>query len=284
LALLSFPGLVSGQEPAATGADRAERLKEMQDLVRSIRISDPARPKRAPDTAGAEPLHRWNDPTRGFSDGGIWAFGGVGRPSALVSMELYGDPKGLTNWSSELISLAPGPIVGDGEGRFVPLSQAVETAPGGPLLWEPKAAGVVAIPVPEAPKPGASESERLRQMKAIAGRITAREVGPTFGDDQKYDLRLMPRPIHRYADPASGLLDGAIFVYAYGTNPELLALIEARTGPDGKASWSCGFARLSRAKLIAGLDGKEVWTRPYVAHSAAEDEYYIVRTLRPLAR
>lgn len=275
LAIYPFAGLSPGQAVE----ERAGRLDEMRSLVRAIKISDGSRPSRAPEPLAAEPLHRWNDPTREFSDGSLWAFGAKGRPIALATMELYGGPKGTSTWSYELISLAPGPIVGEAEGRYATLDQPFNPQAGGPLRWEPEGRGVEMRGVANTPAPARAEADRLRQMKAISGRISAREAGANRNDGRETELRLMPRPIHRYADPDSGLVDGAIFLYAYGTNPELLVLIEARQSGDA-VEWSCGFARLSRAALTVKLDGKEAWSRPYAESPPPRDPYFIVRTGR----
>src|SRR5438309_1751267 len=37
----------------------------------------------------ADPLFRFNDPARDFSDGSIWGFGKKGRPAALLSLSLH---------------------------------------------------------------------------------------------------------------------------------------------------------------------------------------------------
>ncbi|MDB5350358.1 MAG: hypothetical protein JWN86_1605 [Planctomycetota bacterium] len=279
LVVLLISSLGVAQEPDPKD-DRAARLEEMTRLIKDLKISDTSRPSADDAVVSPQPLHRWNDPTRDFSDGTLWAFGSVGRPVALGTMELYGTPKGVENWSIELIAVAPGPILGSASGTYLPLGAAYRPGLGGPLRWTPKGNGVEMSAVPGGAGPGISESERLRQMKTIASRITAKEIGPTNGDDQQFELRLLPRPIHRYDEPKKGLLDGAIFVYAYGTNPELLAFVEARSGTDKKAFWSVGFARISRAKLAAQLDGKDVWNCPYTADAAAEEPYHIVRTAR----
>ena len=281
LACLSLLAAVAvAQEPVPKSDERAGRLKEMRELIGTIRVTDPSLPPREALVREAEPLHRWNDPTRDFSDGSLWAFGAKGRPLALGTMELYGNAREGSVWSYELISLAPGPIEGESAGKYVPLGSSLAPGLGGPLRWSPKKPGVEMIAVADPPTAGATEAERLRQMKNIAARLSAREIRISEQDAQQYELRLLPRPIHRYADPASGLIDGTIFLLAYGTNPEALVLIEARRGTGGAVSWSCGFERLSRAGLSASLDGKEIWTRPFVEAPSADETYFIVRALR----
>ncbi len=274
------------QAPGAAKAEgRAARLEEMTSLLRDVRVAEPAHPERGPSPLRPEPLHRWTDPTRELSDGGLWAFGKSGRPVALATMEIYGgDPKSGPVWACELISLAPGPLAAEaGWNLFIPPERKVP-GPATPLKWAPKKPGIVFEALPGAPAPAATEAERLRQMKALAARFSAYQAVPGgAGGGTRYELRLLPRPTHRYADPASGLVDGAIFLLVYGTNPELLLFVEARkpAGGAGPAAWSFGCARLSTAALSVSLDGRETWTRPFAQEPDPEEPYYFVRTARP---
>ena len=54
--------------------------------------------------------------------------------------------------------------------------------------------------------------------------------------------------------------DGALFVLAHGTNPEVLVLIEAIGDSIDKARWHYGLARCGSAEMHVAIDGKEVWT------------------------
>ncbi|MEJ7636549.1 MAG: hypothetical protein WKF75_00805 [Singulisphaera sp.] len=264
---------LSGHAPGQEADDRGVRLEEMRGLIRAIEVTDTSRPARRPEPLSAEPLHRWSDPTREFSDGSLWAFGTAGRPVALATMELYGDPKGITNWAYELIALAPGPIVGESGGRYASVNVPFHPRVGGPLHWMPEGQGVEMREVADPTAPGKSESQRLRQMKAIANRITARETGANENDGLKTELRLMPRPIHRYADPDSGLVDGAFFLSAYGTNPELLVSSRAPIGRRGQ--WSCDSPGSSR---VDGQSRRGSLVAAYADDATAHDPYHIVRT------
>jgi hypothetical protein len=90
-------------------------------------------------------------------------------------------------------------------------------------------------------------------MKQIAARFDTEE---TLSGDT-YSLRQLPRPIDRYADVDNNIVDGAAFVFVYGTNPELLLLIEC-----DETSWRYGLARLSSARLRIMLDDTEVANYP----------------------
>ena len=81
-------------------------------------------------------------------------------------------------------------------------------------------------------------------------------------ENEAIELRLLIQPIHRYNDAPSGLVDGSIFVFAHGTNPEIILFIECRDEPDGARAWFYGLARLSSAELVARLGEREVWRQP----------------------
>lgn len=272
LATLLPCGSLRGQEPKPEAADDpAGRLAEMGRVVERIRV----RRGQAAAEKTVGPLLRWNDPTRRFSDGTLWAWGAKGRPLALVATELY--PTGPIGpyWSFELVSLAPGPLAVEFDGPFLPFGAMEPSAPRTAASWSPGTSGVSWGSLPGAPAPAPGEAARLRQMRELAQRFTAHEVNRRKGQEQRYELRLLPRPVHRYADPEADVLDGALFLFASGTNPELALLIESR-GRGPSASWSYGLARLSRAAPFVRLDDRDVWSQPYALRPVPTDAYYIV--------
>jgi hypothetical protein len=219
-------------------AERAERLKEMKQIAEAFRVVTVEQGSRVSAAFVREPLHRWTDPTRQKSDGTLWAWRSkAGRPVAFLALERH-----PANWSFELVSLATGPV---------------EAEDGG-LRWSPQRAGVEFRAVPGATLPSPSANERLRQMREIAKRFSGTEYWEVTA--QHYPLRLRSHPIDRYADAASGLVDGAIFVFAYGTNPEAFLLIEANHDNKGRMNWSYAAAPLTTAAPTLKLDGKDVWS------------------------
>jgi hypothetical protein len=94
-------------------------------------------------------------------------------------------------------------------------------------------------------------------LKELARHFTAFEF---FGSDhQRYELRLLQQPVRRYADPDSGVVDGALFLFAYGTNPEVAVVIEARWERASALAWRFGLARIASAELIVHVNDREVW-------------------------
>ena len=187
-----------------------------------------------------EPLLRFADPARVFHDSTLWGWGQTGRPIALVSLERY-----ETRWSYELVSLSP--------------ANRVEVVLWEGQRWSPSKPGLVWQPFPDAENPAGTQIRRLSQMKALARRFKVAEEMP---ENQRYELRLMPRPVLSYSDPDAGLTDGAIFLFALGTNPEAVLLIECRRQESGRSTWYYAFTKLTTAAVTARLGGRVVWSVP----------------------
>ena len=96
---------------------------------------------------------------------------------------------------------------------------------------------------------------------------------------ERYELRVLPQPVHRYADAKSGLIDGAMFIIAYGRNPEIVMLIEAHGEGSSEPAWHCGFARVAAWSTHVEFDGKEIWSGG--GHPKGSDDTYWLFT-RPV--
>jgi hypothetical protein len=256
------PGRSSAQDPddaikkkavapsQATKKDdeSAVRLEEMKQIAHAFKFVTVDGTTRAPAELVPDPLHRWTDPTRPLSGGALWVWKSGGRPVAVLGIELY------AAWSLEFVSLSTGLV----------------EAQDGQLRWRPQRAGVEYSEIRGAPVPADDQPKRMRQMRDIVKRISASE----FYDNKHYSLRLLPHPIDRYTDPASGVVDGAIFICANGTNPELLLLVEARRMGTGTPAWSYAAAPLSRAEVSLKLDGKDIWRSPTKEQTTPEEPYF----------
>ena len=237
-------------QPTTKDDESAIRLEEMTQIAHAFKFVTVDGATRTPAERVPDPLHRWTDPTRPFSGGALWVWKSGGRPVAVMGIELY------AAWSLEFVSLSTGLV----------------EAQDGQIRWRPQKAGVEFREIPTAPAPADDQPKRLRQMRDLVKRISASE----FYDGKHYALRLLPHPIDRYADPASGAVDGAIVIYANGTNPEALLLIEARRKGTGSPVWSYAAAPLTRAEPTLKLDGKDIWTSPTKEHTTPEDTYFDV--------
>ena len=267
------------QDSAAPAAKkesgRAERLDEMKQIAVSFQAVAIDGDLRKPAVLAGEPLYRWNDPTREFSDGTLWFWRYANRPIAVVAIELYPQNSAFgTVWALEFTSLSTRLVEVEGGEHFdIAYSDLYPPRPDGRLRWAPEKGGIELHDIADAPAPASTEAERLRQMKELVRRFSARELFQS----REYSLRLISRPIDRYADPASGLLDGEIFIYANGTNPEVLLMIEARRRDGGFPSWSYAAAPLARAELTVRLDRQDVWNFKSKKVPSPADSYFLAR-------
>ena len=119
------------------------------------------------------------------------------------------------------------------------------TGPG--LEWKP---------IPNAPAPADTPSERDRQTRRLAERFSADEV---TRKNVRSHLRLLTTPLHRYDTSESPVSrGGALFAFCQQTDPQLLLLIEARKSGEGYR-WEYAVAGFSNMDLYLRLDGREVW-------------------------
>ena len=96
----------------------------------------------------------------------------------------------------------------------------------GERVWAPQSAGVKFQPVPEAPVAAETPQQRLSQMKNLAHDFTALMIDE---GGQEQELRLVPQPLIRYEPKDKRILDGGLFSFAAGTDPEAMLVLEART-------------------------------------------------------
>jgi hypothetical protein len=239
--------------PAADDSDKQEReqrsrrrLEVMQAVIDHLEVSSRDIKSNSALKLGKNPLLRYNDPTRGLGeqstgllDGGVWRLGETGRPTALVTLEIYRVLGGKAVLSYEFVSLASSPLA--------------IASPSGPA-WNPAGTDLKIVRFPEAPRPADSQKARLAQMRQMSRRFAVHE---TLDNGDKVECRLLSQPIDRYSDEKGGLSDGAMFVFANGTNPELGLLLECTA-----EQWSYGVIRLSAAALFADLDGKQFFEAP----------------------
>ncbi len=225
-------------------ADLKKRLEVMQAAVESLQPESTELKAKSALAVASKPLLRYSDPTRGGSnltntnvllDAGIWRLGIEGRPTALVTVEIYGSPDRSRVLSYEFLSMT--------EKKFT-LKHKTEK-----VHWEPSESGLVIKELPEAPKPAATAAARLAQMRQLMRRFVAKELFKK----ELIECRLLGQPIDRYQSEAETIVDGAIFAFANGTNPEIGIILES----DGER-WSYGILRLTSAEAGVTLDGREI--------------------------
>jgi hypothetical protein len=233
---------------AATAGDDPEgerRLDLMRSAVTGLEVESAALPRAALAVA-PKPLLRYSDPTRGGSqeagatvllDAAVWRLGTKGRPTALVTTEIYQARDSSRVFAYEFLSLVGSPFN--------------LKHPTQPIRWTPSSSGLVLKELPDAPKPAATSAARLIQMRELAKRFAVKE---RF-NDAPIECRLLTQPIDRYHSDADKISDGAIFAYANGTNPEVGILLETDGG-----HWRFAALRLTAAECGVWLDGHEAAT------------------------
>jgi hypothetical protein len=76
--------------------------------------------------------------------------------------------------------------------------------------------------------------------------------------EDKEDLRLQGSPMYRYQCTDRGVVDGALFAFTKGIDPDAFLLIEARGKED--AEWQFAFARFNGSCVLrAMLKDNAVW-------------------------
>jgi hypothetical protein len=196
-----------------------------------------------------DPIFAYAEPARESGGvGTIWVWGTKGRPVALLAQSKASQ---RPVWGFELVALTDGVSVVMHDG----------------WQWTP-ASALKSSQFADGPPPADSDVRRLPQMKSLVEQFSLVEEY----NNQSIELRLLPRPIYRYKDVENGLIDGALFNFAHGTNPEVLALIECRKGSSGPV-WSYGFLPLAGAGVTAKLNGKPVWSKEPTRETRAQEMY-----------
>jgi len=219
------------------------RLKLMEEEVGSLEAESSELKTKPALTFASRPLLRYSDPTRGIIgskdnvllDGSVWRLGNEGRPTALVTIELYGKSSAPSRLTYEFLALTKTKFSLKHKGGLIP-------------RWEPTESGLTFKELPEAPKPAATAAARLVQLRQLARRFTVKEK---FRGGE-VECRLLTQPIDRYRSEADKIVDGAIFVHVNSTNPEVGVVLET----DGNR-WVYGTLRLGGAELTIALDGRE---------------------------
>ena len=189
-----------------------------------------------------EAAFEWLNAARGDTQGAVFLWLRNGRPVALAcifSYPHYRLPGRLI--VHELHAL-------DAEKLLVKRNAGNE--------WKPRA-GLARNELAEAVPPAASPGARLVQMRRLAQEFSGHSIDR---DAKRWELRLLPTPLHRYSPAKSGVVDGALFAImsSAGTDPEVLLVIEARE-VEGKLRWEYACGRFSDWELHVQRKGKEVY-------------------------
>jgi hypothetical protein len=244
VALLSVCGaLAAAVQDTARKSSPDQRLIFARKAAREYRFRVGAQGE-AEVTLQPEPLLRWINKVIREDDGMLflWTEGDTGRPVAAAQFFLQ-----ESQWHHEFQSLSADGFLARCEGG---------DARG--WTWEPSRGGLTFARADRIGPPADSANARLRQMKTIAERFTgAVDTESNFKNPEQ--LRLLTTPIYRYSATAQGILDGAVFAFVQGTNPEVLMLVEAEATAPEATVWRYGFARMSCFFLRVHQGSNLVW-------------------------
>jgi len=258
--LLLLTGLCTGDEPEVRPEEqRAAHLARMKELAASIHVyANPGEPKSEARLV-PEPVLRYGDSTRKNHESSLWIWGSKGRPSAIVAIEFYPNrPKGSA-WLLEIASLSSERIS----------AERVTAERGDELAWTAKEPGLALATIADTDPPADKPARRLAQMRDLRKRFAAHERETSEG---RIELRPLTSPLYRYEDVAKEVVDGAIFSFANGTNPEVLLVLEARQ-TKAAAVWRYGLVQMTGAAVAVQLDGKQVWQRGEADPPAVRESY-----------
>lgn len=233
----------SGEEPGAERppASREDRLvEERTELMRQLAAGYTAESQEAgfPERLEPKPIFRYTDPARGTIAASLWRLGSTGRPKALLAMELNRSELKAPAVMYEYSSLTATP--------FSLRSRAMRWSPAR-TLYEFK-------PLPGMRPPEKTAARRLIQMRDAANRFASSEIDKK----ERCELRLLSQPADRYKPAGGEAADGAMFLFVFGTNPEVVLFLES----DG-TDWTYAVGRMTGAETVTmTLDGKTVWDGP----------------------
>jgi hypothetical protein len=190
-----------------------------------------------------EPILRWTNPVGGHqAHGEVFIWTDRGRPEAVLSLYEVTQPDGVHE-HHEFTSLSLGDLKAERSGA---------------VAWAPPKGSVEMKRFPDAPPPEGPPRLRLGQMRKLAAQLTADK---TTREDVKRDLRLLTQPIYRYEGEHPDILDGALFAFVEGTDPEVLLLLEARRV--GKQyEWFFGAARMNSIHMRVLRGEETLWDAP----------------------
>lgn len=189
-----------------------------------------------------QPVLRWSNPEVGQIYGNVFLWTEGGRPRVVGSLFRWFSPH--THTSHEFQSLSTTPVTGRNDGV---------------QRWKSSDPGVVFAPVPDAGDVAEQAGRRLLQLRELARHFA---VQSTDREGQTHELRRLAQPVYRHEvdSSATDLVDGALFAFVRGTDPETWLLLEARrTEGASAARWEYALARMNSIAFSATYKGQPVW-------------------------
>jgi hypothetical protein len=236
----SAPILCAQQTAGKSRADELLAVAKHEALTHTFRTAE----SDTPLLFRSEPVLKWSNPIVGETYGAVFIWTSKGRPEVVWCLHRgYEATRREPHEAVEYLSLSTSRVTGDKDGQ---------------PLWTPSRAGIEPKPVPGAPVPAEVPAQRRRQMLELAKDFTGRQ---TDRKGVERDMRLLTQPIYRYEGALPPVIDGALFSFVQGTDPEVLLLIEARRVGE-QTEWQYSLSRMTSIELKVSHRGKVVWTVP----------------------
>ncbi len=228
---------VSAEDKAAEVHRWADRVAD-EIQIRPVNASTFG--KRVPGS-----LIRWSNPIADDVFGDCYLWTQDGKPSAFLSVYAFYDT--VDNRRLTFQSLSEKPL----------LAQRNEST-----IWKPELPGIQWLQTVRLPEPGQTPVIRTRQLKIIANSCVAK-ISERNDPSSFRQLRLLAKPLYRYTAASESILDGAVFAFVDGTDPELLLLIECVGGDQPKIRIAP--ARQNHRRLLLYRNSNLIWEALQIA-------------------
>jgi hypothetical protein len=191
--------------------------------------------------AQKEPLIRFSNPVlASVNDGMLFIWRDANRPLAACSYSIRG--------TTDVLDV------------YVEFStmhhRALRIERDGRSIWQPKTAVLVDQPLPAKEAVPDRPVARLSAMRQLAARFRATEH--EVATKQNSELRLMPQPVDRFKSPEYGVVDGALFAYATGNDPQLLLRLEIVENAAKELTWQYTLSRMASHELTVYFDDVQI--------------------------
>jgi hypothetical protein len=239
LACAATSGIDAAPPESTDDALPAQKLDYLRDRLRLFRVGLDGAP--SPFHLQDAPIFRWQNNISG-ADGAVFVWTHLGRPVLLAKTHI--------NEGKSIYVESMAPLTGD----------KLVMAANGKTVWAPSEPAVIRATLKDVAAPAEGNSGRLVQMRAIARQY---RFSSLWGEENPSDweLRLLPTPLYRYSSDEAKVIDGAIFGYAQGTNPETVVVVEAVSTEEGPV-WQAVPSRLTGYAVRAWHNDTQVLDVP----------------------
>lgn len=256
LILAAFGQVTSGQDGVTAQQTSLERIvADLSEFTFSM-----AGETDETLTLSCTPVLRWSNPIRNVDDSAVFICLSKDRPELLTTVMSYRDARHKLRRAYEFLSLS---------------QYRLEAIHKGERMWHPEQPGFTWRVIPESPRAATTPAERLRQMRNLASMFRA----AVQSDNNRYELRLLSQPLYRYHNAKAGILDGALFAFVEGTDPELILGLE--TSRD-RQTWEFAVGRLTRWAIDVRYQDKSVSGFPQMTGAGKVSDTYLIPDAGPL--